>query len=162
MKSAYRPILVFGAVLSLCACQEKPAIEQEPDAEELAEPQPRTAAPVPAELLPAEDAEAETPTETTPSESLVKNPAQFDTIELIRTAEGPALRLTGHLPDGATRLLPPEQSTREGVLHISVMMARDPQAIGTMALVPFDITIPLPDPPPAQIMLNGQPVLGDE
>lgn len=157
----YFSILAIISVVTiwLSSCQEKVAIEKEPEVEELAEPQPRAVAPVPPELLPVDSAPEP---ETLPSENMIKQPARFDSVEIIRTQDGPALRLTGHLPDGATRLLPAEKNIREGVLYITLYTERDPEVMGTMALVPFDVVVPLPNPPPAQIMLNDQPVLGSE
>lgn len=145
-------------LLTLTACQEQPGSQTEPDPDRVGEPQPRSEVSVPPELLPEEQtADPNVPRKD--KTMSIQKPARFDSIKITRTEDGPALLLKGHLPDGATKLLPAKRDTRAGVLYIEINTERDPEAMGTMALVPFERVIPLPDPPPAQIIVNDRPVV---
>ncbi len=146
--------------------QDKIALENEPDAENLDEPQPRESSALRLEgfsdetsyLKPSSEGQTANETKT----SFMRRPASFELARIIQTPQGPALKVNGYLPDGATKLLPAEQSLQSGVLHVTLVTERDPEAISTMAIVPYEILIPLTDPPPTQIILNGQSLPGGE
>jgi hypothetical protein len=140
--------------LSSCRVREN---QQEflPAAEDVGEPQPRASDLVLPELLPSPE-QIHLNEESAPN---AKQLAKFESLEIVDPDTSPKLRLTGHLSDGATNLDEPQFKTQNGILHITINTWRDPEAIATMAVVPFDIIIDLPIPLPAQIFLNGRPII---
>jgi inhibitor of cysteine peptidase len=54
-----------------------------------------------------------------------------------------AVRVRGNLPDGCTELDRVEQSVTDQEIHITLYTQRPPDAICTLALVPFERVIPI-------------------